>query len=114
MDLDLKYPDVLLLMDELERHQADGGLSHTRVIGLQTGGGTVKGAPTNHIHSEENKQAHVMTGAKEGLSTFINTAQLDSAAHTGSCPALTLYLCQGETSRLHTVWKLEAGQCSQR
>lgn len=49
-----------------------------------TFGGTVKGAPTDLIYSQEYKNTLHDRVAKGELS-FINTAQLDSASHKAGC-----------------------------
>lgn len=92
-------------------------LSHRGVNGLQTFGGTVIGAPTDRIYSQENKNTLHDRGAKEALS-FINTAQLDSAAHKASC---CLHQKHGlislpgrDIQAAPTDCKLVVGQCNQR
>lgn len=79
--------------------------------------GTVKGAPTDRIYSQENKNTLHDRGAKEELS-FIITAQLDSIAHKASCrmhqQQRPISLSGRDVQAAPTVCKLEVGQCNQR
>lgn len=79
-----KHLFVILCLDW--KAARGGSLCHRRVIGLQIVCGTVKGAPTNHINSQENKKTWHGRGREGGGGlSFINTAQLEPAAHKTSC-----------------------------